>query len=193
MLNVEATARPIESAREAFIDYYRCPSHTADFATAADLSSAEGYFTFAGNRCFGRSSGAQPAREVTDPLADVTGNAQQADGGLVLPFDLAEVVTNLREERYRRNRDASLTRATSSAVAQGLYYLLRPILTVGVRRHLQQLRLRGWQDIPFPRWPVDSTVDELMRHATAILLRASGAERLPFIWFWPEGAPSCTH
>jgi hypothetical protein len=113
------------------------------------------------------------------------------DGVAVVPFDLAEVVTNLRQERYNHDGVAAAG-VTNSSVAEQLYYWLRPMMSVGFRRHLQQIRLRDWQKIAFPAWPVDTTVDDLMRQTLAVQLRASGAERLPFIWFWPDGAPSCT-
>ena len=65
-------------------------------------------------------------------------------------------------------------------------------MPVGVRKHLQQARLKGWERIPFPKWPVDTTVDQLMRQTLRLVLKAGGTDRLPFIWFWPDGAPSCT-
>jgi hypothetical protein len=72
-----------------------------------------------------------------------------------------------------------------------LYYWLRPALPFSARRRLQQLALGGWRRIPFPKWPVDCSVDDLMVRMLAAVLSASRADRLPFIWFWPEGAPAC--
>jgi hypothetical protein len=60
-------------------------------------------------------------------------------------------------------------------------------LPVALRKHMQRYALRGWRDIPFPRWPVDTTVEDLEEAAWAELLRITGADRLPFIWYWPEG------
>ncbi len=62
---------------------------------------------------------------------------------------------------------------------------------VGVRKHLQKVRLSGWDKIPFPRWPVDRSVDALMESAMALALKAQGRSSIPFIWFWPDGAPAC--
>jgi hypothetical protein len=62
---------------------------------------------------------------------------------------------------------------------------------VGVRKHLQKVGLNGWDKIPFPRWPVDHTVDTLMESAMTLVLRAQGKSRIPFIWFWPDGASAC--
>jgi hypothetical protein len=179
------------AAHAAFADYYRCASESARFDTSAALSAATGFFTFRGQRCYGRVAGADPRPDVTDSLPEVSHETRAAAGRVVMPFDLADVVTNLREERYGRSTEPAAG-LTSAAVAEQLYYWLRPMMSVGVRRHLQQIRLRDWQQIPFPRWPVDTTVDDLMRATVGELLRASGAERLPFVWFWPDGAPSCT-
>lgn len=72
-----------------------------------------------------------------------------------------------------------------------MYYFIRPMLRVGVRRHLQKIRLSGWERIQFPRWPVDTTVDALFESTLALVLRNGGSNPIPFIWFWPDGAQSC--
>jgi hypothetical protein len=51
--------------------------------------------------------------------------------------------------------------------------------------------LRRWDKIPFPAWPVDATVDLIHQKLLALSLRAQGLEKIPFIWFWPEGFSSC--
>ncbi|MGC2583853.1 MAG: hypothetical protein WA399_17245, partial [Acidobacteriaceae bacterium] len=71
-----------------------------------------------------------------------------------------------------------------------LYYLLRPLLPVSVRRHLQKFRLRNWDQLPFPRWPVDFSVDAMMESLLLAVSRASGRP-IPFIWFWPDGHSAC--
>lgn len=45
--------------------------------------------------------------------------------------------------------------------------------------------------IPFPRWPVDFSIEELMQRALALSMKAHKMQKMPFIWFWPDGAPSC--
>ena len=69
-----------------------------------------------------------------------------------------------------------------------MYYAIRPFLPVAVRRHLQRLYLSDWSKIVFPSWPVDHSVDSLVRGSMQLLLRAQRLEQIPFIWFWPEGA-----
>jgi hypothetical protein len=38
---------------------------------------------------------------------------------------------------------------------------------------------------------VDLTVDTLHEEFLRLLVDASGVQKLPFIWFWPDGAPNC--
>jgi hypothetical protein len=180
-----------DSAQGAFVDYYRCPPLMASLGEVANLSESQGYFSFGGEKCFGRVSGHTPSRHVSGAPAAGPNGAGRASGP-VLPFDLSEVVDNLRLERYREARRVAALRAAAKAAAERLYYLFRPKLPVGVRKHLQQARLRGWEQIQFPRWPVDATVDVLMEQTMAALLKAGGVKRLPFVWFWPDAAPTCT-
>src|SRR5439155_13027738 len=119
----------------------------------------------------------------------------RADGDRLLwPFDFSEVVDNLRYERYSATSHGPFDRLIGSAISRRVYYFLRPLLSVAVRKRLQKIQLRGWRNIAFPRWPVDSTVETLMQNALAFALRAGAADardQIPFIWFWPDGAASC--
>ena len=72
-----------------------------------------------------------------------------------------------------------------------MYYWVRSALPFSVRNYLKKLHLKGWETLAFPRWPVDCSVDNLLEHLLLLSLEATGAERIPFIWFWPEGASSC--
>jgi len=60
-----------------------------------------------------------------------------------------------------------------------------------MRRHLQKLYLSGWDKRPFPRWPVDTSVDSLLQELFRLATRANDDQSIPWIWFWPDGAPSC--
>ena len=175
----------------AFLDYYRCETSLAAIDVRPDLSSEPGYFKFGEALGFGRVADGRPANYATDALADVSGAVKVTDGRALLPFDLTEVVTNLRHERYRRNGYDFLQKTTSGGTAQRLYYFLRPFLGIGLRKHLQKVRLRNWERIPFPHWPVDRTVDTLMESAMGVALKTSGQPSIPFIWFWPDHAPAC--
>jgi hypothetical protein len=100
-------------------------------------------------------------------------------------FDPDEFVDNLRLERYiNPSKDGH----PANSVAGRAYYLVRPFLPVKVRRHLQRARLNSWRDLKFPQWPVDRTVDHTMATLLLSSLRAHGLSKIPFIWFWPDGA-----
>jgi peptidoglycan/xylan/chitin deacetylase (PgdA/CDA1 family) len=51
--------------------------------------------------------------------------------------------------------------------------------------------LKGWKEIRFPNWPVDCTVERVLERLLVLSLWAQGVEKIPFIWFWPEGARNC--
>jgi hypothetical protein len=192
MRPLPARVRP-SSVHNAFLDYFKCPEQFAELETPAVLSERAGYFTFGNAICYGRVRGQRPADYIEGPLPDVSEEARpQAGHRLQLPFDLTEVVTNLREERYRQKAMRGyLDRFTGARAARSLYYFLRPVLPVSIRKHIQKLRLSGWQRIAFPQWPVDAAVDTLMLQTMALALKSQGVGRIPFIWFWPDGAPSC--
>lgn len=178
-------------ADDPFADYFRCPVPASAFAPPGPLPGAQGYFTFSGTICYGRSASEVPALNVSDSLTEISDAVRMEDGRVLLPFDLGEVLVNLRQERYRQRPDSFLGRLASARAVRELYYLARPLLTVQVRKHLQKLRLSDRDRIAFPRWPVDFSVEQLMRSAMAVALRSQGIEKLPFIWFWPEGASAC--
>jgi hypothetical protein len=175
----------------AFVEYFRCPEHLPVFETQGDQSAEEGYFRFGDAICYGHEAEGAPVPHANGPLPDVWPAATCEGGRVGLPFDLAEVVTNLRQERYRQPPPSTFQRITESAAVHTLYYQLRPALPVGVRKHVQRLRLNRWQDIPFPRWPVEVSVEAAMRGAMALVLKSTGLAEVPFVWFWPEGAPAC--
>lgn len=174
----------------SFLEYFRCPEHLAAIGCQAGLSAGDGFFRFGDAIAFGRCSGGQPATYATDQLADVAGDVKEEQGHTLLPFDLAEVATNLRQERYRHNGYTLLQKTTAGEAVQRVYYALRPFMSVPVRKQLQKIRLNGWEKIPFPRWPVDVSVDHLMERVMMLLLKQTGRPHIPFIWFWPDGAPS---
>jgi hypothetical protein len=168
--------------------YYRCPEGSIRFGSKGPLSAEGGFFRFGeGAICYGNYSGCQPARSPVGILHDALRDVVIEDGAIQLPFDPSQVVENLRREIYvgdwRQGKSVS-------ALAK-MYYFLRPALPVSVRRHLQKLHLRGWEKLPFPRWPVDCSVDNLHEQLLLLSLRSNGVKRIPFIWFWPEGKSSC--
>lgn len=170
------------------LQYYRCPVEYAQFMSPSDPAGESTYFRYGRDiTCYGacgkRPLVKSPARALHDASEDVLLEA----GRICLPFDPSAIIDNLRCERYVEDwrQDSAL-----SGLAE-IYYWLRPLFPVSVRRHLQQIYLRDWKKIPFPRWPVDTSVDSLLEQLLLLSIRASGAEEIPFIWFWPDGAQAC--
>lgn len=187
----DACLPAVSGSAATFLDYFRCPDPFAAVEASPNRLTDQGYFAFGGATCYGRLGHRRPARQVSASLVDVSADAVMRNGVLELPFDLAEVVTNLREERYCLAPVGWLQALLGSAPARSVYYFLRPLLSVSVRKHLQRLRLSDWESIPFPKWPIDDSVDEIFRTTMALLLKRSGRVEIPFIWFWPEGSAAC--
>jgi hypothetical protein len=169
-------------------EYYRCPDEYLKFAQSGTLSSSTGYFQFGKETtCYGSYVGRAPATHAPGEQWNALCDIEFKDGTVYLPFDPSEVVNNLRFETYAADWRGKFP---MSALAR-MYYFLRPLLPVHIRKHLQGFHFKGWSDLKFPRWPVDCSVDNLLAQLLSLSLRASGLNRMPFIWFWPQGAPSC--
>lgn len=176
----------VPDSSRCLVDFYRCPPEFVRLEVRAPQSSAPGYFRFGGESiCYGRIAGQPPAPSPDAPLHNAAADVRIERGKVALPFDPNEVADNLRLENYTGTRGSG----TSSLIGWA-YYLLRPLLPVPVRRHLQKFRLRNWDQLPFPRWPVDFSVDAMMENLLLAISRASGRP-IPFIWFWPEGHSAC--
>jgi hypothetical protein len=102
--------------------------------------------------------------------------------------NIHEMIDGLRREHYQQ---AATDTALGAIAVREAYYLIRPLLPVPIRRHLQKFALRGWDERPFPRWPIDRSVDELHEVILAAAMKHKRVQRAPFIWFWPKGCSSC--
>jgi hypothetical protein len=171
-----------------FVDYFRCPEHFAVLGPDDHLPLEAGYFRFGDAIGYGRQGVGDPSPRPDGALVDVSSGVFTANGRVILPFDLGEAVGNLRHERYPEAQ-RQIEHVSSFSLSHAGYYFIRPLLPVGVRKHLQRLHWRGWKSLPFPRWPVDAAVEALMKQAVRVVLERGGLAELPFIWFWPDGAP----
>jgi hypothetical protein len=172
---------------KAFLEYYRCPQEFADFQsdTGLDEAARKRYFTFGGDvTCYGAVS----LEGDGEAFPDAMGCVRSEGSTWRLAFSPTEAAANLRFERYvSRDPQPLWKRATRT-----LYYGLRPGLPVSFRRHLQRRWLRGWEDKPFPHWPVDRSVDQMFEKLMTLRLQMTGSQRVPFVWFWPDGKQSCS-
>jgi len=174
------------------LDYYRCPEEFACCAPPAVPSRRQGFFRL-GSDAVGYGSvsrGFVQTLPDTD-LHDALSNSVIQQGKVQLPFNPDEIVDNLRLERYPNGSAHAQASLLPAGLAAGLYYALRPLLGVRVRRHLQRLRLSRWRSLSFPRWPVDTTVEQIHETLLRLCLRATGAGKIPFIWFWPDRSSGC--
>jgi len=118
--------------------------------------------------------------------------APRIEGGkLALPFDPEEIIENLRHERYMADLESGLEGIASQEWIRKIYYLIRSLLPVGIRRRVQRIYFSDWESRLFPAWPVDFTVDDLHEEFLRLSMLAAGVQCVPFIWFWPDGAPCC--
>ena len=156
------------------------------------MSKDRGFFRFGPNTiCYGRSTAGFRTERADQLLYDAFEDTSFDGSTVRLPFDLIEIVENLRAERYV-SRSYGRHGTLSPKLVRNMYYSLRPLLPLAVRKHLHRIHLRGWNEIPFPRWPVDNTVDNLLKTVLALMLRSNGLKEIPFIWFWPDGAEACS-
>jgi hypothetical protein len=151
----------------ALVEFYRCPEERVA------LSSPEDYDP-------------QPKGKG---LADVSQEAGPDRSALRLPSDTSRVVDNLRLERYTKSAKGGTSGWLSSEAARTAYYLLRPLLGSS-RKILQRWFLRDWEQLPFPQWPVDTSVEEIFERHLLQAMKTGRLGSVPFIWFWPDGAPS---
>lgn len=176
---------------QLFSDHFRCLDMHASFHVRDALASQPGFFRFGPDIiCFGQSAFVQPSRSFLDDLTDCISVVSLSNGHVQLPFDPDQVIHNLRNEIYTRQMGANTTKFGSHPAIRNAYYWGRPLLPVAIRSVLQRFYLRGEIANPFPAWPVDRTVDMLFEKMMVLAIQKSGGQPVPFIWFWPHGAPA---
>jgi len=107
-----------------------------------------------------------------------------SDGGTILPFDPDQAIANLRSERYLGLQQRRATRFAEWE--RRAYYGIRPMLPRSVQIALRRAFSRVQARTTFPRWPVETSLHDLV---DLVLERAADAagEPLPFVAPWPRG------
>lgn len=173
---------------DCLTQYYRCPTRYIRLALKGALAEPRGYFRFGSDAvCYGKYSGRRVSNSAVSALHDALSDTSTNEGTTFLPFDPAEVLENLRHEAYV----GDWREGYATSMLAGIYYWLRPLLPFGMRSYLKKLHLKGWHERPFPRWPVDCSVDNLVEQLLLLSVRSNGDREIPFVWFWPKGASSC--
>lgn len=169
---------------ENLSEYYRIPDGLLSGIPVARQSGEEGFFqlgpgTFGYGPC---ATGVSPNIENA-PLCQASTNQ--------LPWDPWRVIKNLRYERYEKSLMPARDKFLSQEWFLKAYYFVRDHLPTSARRYIQRAYFSNWMKRPFPAWPVDFTVDAIHEKLLQLSMEAAGLRRVPFIWFWPEGATNC--
>ncbi len=175
----------------ALAERYRCPDDFLQFELTGQPSADSGFFCFGPDTiCYGRSTTGYRTPRADALLYSALPDLHTTGSTVLLPFSPSEVIDNLRLERYAVRYKCS-EKSAGQRFLRNAYYAVRPLMGVGVRKHLQRVHASGWRDIAFPHWPVDMTVEQLSEALLLASMRAKGVDRMPFVWFWPRGAKSC--
>ena len=168
-------------------DHFRLAADITEFSVSTDLPADPGYFRFGPNViCYGQCSFGCPRRTASEPLSDAREGVVVNRTSVKFPFDPAQVVSILRFERYHQAPKAI------QGVLGRMYYFMRPVISPSLRRRVQKLYFRNWNRAGFPNWPVDVTVENIFEELLRLAMKSQGIKAIPFIWFWPDGARSCT-
>lgn len=171
----------------ALLDFYRCPDDIFELSPPEDYSPRKypylGQATCDGQRAYSPSTNVKSDADISLDLVSDRLTPQSL-------LDASRIVEDLRLERYVKNSEGCTEGLLSSEAARRAYYLLRPMLGTPLRKCLQRWFFRGWERLPFPRWPVDTSVEEIFERHLLRAMTARGLGSVPFVWFWPDGAPS---
>lgn len=166
------------------LEHFRCPEGLLEFVAKSESPSPARFFRFGAiSRCYGQIWGQLSSSQQASGY-DALDDTVARDGYLALPFDPDEVINNFRFERYAPE-------VSGHEILKTVYYLVRPLTTRSTRQLLQRYHSRKWKEYPFPRWPVDVSVETIRESLLTHALRAKGISSIPFIWYWPEGKSSC--
>jgi hypothetical protein len=174
-----------DSLGRAVSDLYRCPNDFVAFARVLESEQTQpNFFQFGSARCYGRLFLDGFQHEFDSRNHDVKKLASLSEGIVRLPFSPTEIINNLRLERYAEDK-------APDEFFRHLYYHLRPLTTMAMRKRIQRFHARNWRGLEFPGWPVDTTVENLCEELLLLSMKAQGIKTLPFVWFWPRGSQGC--
>jgi peptidoglycan/xylan/chitin deacetylase (PgdA/CDA1 family) len=105
-------------------------------------------------------------------------------GNVHAPFDFDAVFEAYVSERWVARSD---NKRLSPALLD-FFYRVKRVVPRGAQLSARRLLIRR-QGLPdFPRWPIDGSVESLVRLYLYCLIVANGTIEHPFDWFWPGGA-----
>lgn len=169
---------------QALRDRYRCPEKFLAFDLGGELPRESEYFRIGSDATgYGRHLSAVERAGHSNGTLDSLESLPSSGTRGVLPFDPDEVLDNLRLERYPTGQNGA-----SERISKAIYYWLRPLTNRWLRRKVQKFRAGNWQERKFPRWPVDTSVEDICEGILTLALHVEGVDSVPFVWFWPDGA-----
>lgn len=174
------------------LEYFRIPEDLLGEVFGTKPTNASGFFLFGPDSlCFGSCSAGVAANDEDAKSYNAFKHIKFEKSGIQLPFDPDQVIENIRLERYVSNLASWRDEIFSSTWSRDSYYLIRDLLPAKIRRQAQQAYFANWESRTFPAWPVDTTVDRLHQALLKLAMEAHAVRKVPFIWFWPDGAESC--
>ena len=187
-LRANAAVRCRSGPRREFADYFRCPGRF-DGSSRAACCRRCGFFRFGDAMCYGAlAATASRPSDLVDASAVTAIVSTRA-----LPFDLAEVVTNLRRGALSDRRTRTVRAPLAGRACCGTLYYFVAADAAGRRPQASAASPAGAVGRTSRSRAGRSTTvgDQLMRDDGGLALESRRIERIPFIWFWPDGAPSC--
>jgi hypothetical protein len=173
-------------------EYYRTPLISPVVCPGKDNENPGGFFHFGEDVvCYGECSSGVAINVRASRDFDASKAVDIVGSEIRMPFDFGDIIENLRNEHYVNHLSSGRKGLTQHPWIRDSYYLVRSLLPISFRRHLQRAYFKDWQSLPFPHWPVDFTVDSLHEAFLRLTMKARGCEKVPFIWFWPSGASGC--
>jgi len=176
----------------SFLDHTKCSESFIPRMTCSPGSGPRGFFKLGDLRLYGQTNGNSTSHGPAENLSQLDSRILHENGSVALPFNPNEIIDNLRFERYADSANGQISYISDSkSLSRRIYYALRPLLPVRVRKHLQRMALQNWSKISFPAWPVDTTVEDFVSWLWTLILESTGAKEIPFIWYWPKSFSSC--
>lgn len=173
-------------------DFYGVSPSTLDLKESTETQGQPGFFRFGPDIvCYGECSSGTSQDVKLAGRFDASNDVHSTSAGTTIPFDFATVVDNLRRERYVDHLYRGRRGLSRSPRIRRAYYSLRNRLPEKIRGRIQKAYFKDWQKISFPNWPVDFTADSLHEEFLKLTMKVQGLDRIPFIWFWPDGANAC--
>jgi hypothetical protein len=109
---------------------------------------------------------------------------RDADGSMFLPFDPGEAMHRLWTERYDVTGKAAIGRLRPALLKS--YYTVRPVLPRPLQIALRRLFTRVQRQASFPRWPVETALNDLYEWLFGQLAGFAG-QAVPWLDPWPDG------